>query len=230
MVRLRAVHAKSPASAPASGHIASTAKRPKGLVVGLPFDRSDDDLVIGLRADRAWAKAALFDRYGSVVERVARRLVGGDRDIDVADVVHDAFVAALEGIGSLRDSSALEAWLRTLAARTAFRAIRRKAYRRWLCFWEPARVQLRSAAVVDSELVEAHRRTCELLARLPAKEREPFALRHVEGMELREIAEACDVSVPTVKRRIAKAEERFVRAAKQDGVLREWLEEGGRWT
>ncbi len=207
--------------------------RPSGArarVVGLPLDRSDEELVVGLRADRPWAKALLFDRYSGAVERIARRLVGGDRDIDVADVVHDAFVAALEGIDGLRDATALEAWMRTLAARTAFRAIRRKRYRRWLCFWEPARVQLKSATVLDGELVEAHRRTCALLARLPDGERVPFALRFLEGMELGEIAAACDLSLATVKRRIGRAEKRFVRAAKNDPLLCVWLEEGGRWT
>jgi RNA polymerase sigma-70 factor (ECF subfamily) len=38
------------------------------------------------------------------------------------------------------------------------------------------------------------------------------------------------VSLATIKRRLAKAEKRFAAAAQRDNVLREWLEEGGRWT
>ncbi len=199
-------------------------------VVGLPIERSDDDIIRGIRAGEAWAKAALFDRYGTTVERVARWLVGRDADIDVADVVHDAYVAALEGIDSLRDAAALEGWLRTLAARSAYRTIRKKRYRRWLYFWEAARLHTPRVVELDSVLLEAHRRTHDLLERFPVRDRAPFVLRHFEGMELKQIAEACGVSLATVKRRIARAEERFVRAAKQDELLRDWLEEGGRWS
>jgi RNA polymerase sigma-70 factor (ECF subfamily) len=69
-----------------------------------------------------------------------------------------------------------------------------------------------------------------LLGRLPSDERIAFALRHIEGMELGRLAEACGVSLATIKRRLARAEQRFARAAARDEVLKRWLEEGGRWT
>ncbi len=219
--RPRAEEARQPASGK---------RRIAPRVVGLPIDRSDADVVKGIRGGEAWATAALFDRYAPVVERVARRLVGRDPDLDVADVVHDAFVAVLEGIGSLREAAALEGWIRTLAARSAYRAVRRKRYRRWLCFWEAARVHTPRAAEIDGNLLEAHRRTYALLERLPERERTPFILRYLEGMELTEVGAACGVSLATVKRRIARAEERFARAARKDELLAGWLAEGGRWT
>ena len=83
---------------------------------------------------------------------------------------------------------------------------------------------------VDPDVVEAHRRTYALLERMPADERVIFALRYIDGMELERIAEVREVSLATLKRRLARAEQRFAHAAQRDSVLRPWLEEGGRWT
>jgi RNA polymerase sigma-70 factor (ECF subfamily) len=47
-----------------------------------------------------------------------------------------------------------------------------------------------------------------VLAQLPSKERIAWMLRHVEGYELKEVAEATDASLASVKRWIAKADER----------------------
>ena len=48
-------------------------------------------------------------------------------------------------------------------------------------------------------------------------------------MQLTEVAAACRVSLATVKRRLARAEKRFVEAAKDHPALRERLTHGGRW-
>jgi RNA polymerase sigma-70 factor (ECF subfamily) len=69
-----------------------------------------------------------------------------------------------------------------------------------------------------------------VLDNMPDAERVVFALRYVDGMELSPIAVACEISLATVKRRLARAEQRFAAAARRDNVLRAWLEEGNRWT
>jgi len=210
-----------------------SAKRraPAGDVVRkLPFVRDDAALVVGLRAGEAWARAALFDRYAPVVERILRRILGHDRRVDFADLIHDAFVQALASIDALRDAEALPAWMQTIAARTAYRAIRARRLRRWLCFWEPNEIPEIVDPGIDPDVLEAHQRTYAILDALPAALRVAFALRHIEGMELEQVAEILSVSRSTAKRRIARAEQRFARAAERDPALRPWLVEGGRWT
>jgi RNA polymerase sigma-70 factor, ECF subfamily len=196
----------------------------------LPIVRDDAALVAGLRAGEAWARAALFDRYAGHVERILRRVLGNDRHGDLADLVQEAFVQALASLDGLRDAEAMLAWMQTIAARTAFRAIRARKARAWLKFWEPSEVPELAIDGVDPDVVEAHRRTYALLERLPAEERLIFALRYVDGMELERIAAIRDVSLATLKRRLSRAEQRFAHGAARDGVLRSWLEEGGRWT
>jgi RNA polymerase sigma-70 factor (ECF subfamily) len=64
---------------------------------------------------------------------------------------------------------------------------------------------------------------------MPTDLRIVFSLRFIEGMELKEMATACDVSLATVKRRLAAAEERFLDLARKEEALRPWIEEGQRW-
>jgi RNA polymerase sigma-70 factor, ECF subfamily len=199
-------------------------------VRALPIVRDDVALVAGLRAGEAWARAALFDRYAPHVERILRRVLGNDRHGDMADLVQDAFVQALASIDGLREAEALLSWMQTIAARTAFRAIRARKARAWLKFWEPSEVPDPPVDSGDPDVLEAYRHTYALLDRMPAEERLIFALRYIDGMELERIAEIREVSLATLKRRLARAEQRFAHAAQRDSVLRPWLEEGGRWT
>lgn len=215
---------------PAPDSSASSRAARRGVVRPLPVGRDDTAIVEGLRDGEVWARAALFDRYGPLVERVLRRILGHDPRTDLADLVHDAFVQALASVGGLRDAEALLAWMQTIAARTAYSAIRARRARRWLRFWEPAEVPDPPMDGVDPEVREAHRRTYAILESMPADERIPFVLRYIEGMDLAQIAGACEVSLATIKRRLVRAEQRFSRAAQRCEVLRPWLEEGGRWT
>jgi RNA polymerase sigma-70 factor, ECF subfamily len=199
------------------------------VVRALPIVRDDPAIVRGLRAGEPWARAALFDRCAPAVERIVRRILGRGRQ-EIDDVLHDAFVQALVSIDKLRDPQALVGWMQKIATHTACRAIRARRARRWLFFWDPAELPEHPTDGVDSDLTEACRRTYALLERLPTDERAAFALRYIEGLEVERVAELCDVSASTIKRRLTRAESRFTAAAKNDEVLSKWLEEGRRWT
>src|SRR5512138_2383950 len=81
----------------------------------------------------------------------------------------------------------------------------------------------------EGETHEAVRATYRVLDTLPDDERMAFSLRFISEMQLTEVAAACRVSLATVKRRLARAEKRFVEAAKDHPALRERLAHGGRW-
>jgi RNA polymerase sigma-70 factor (ECF subfamily) len=201
------------------------------VVLPLSFVGDDVALVKALRANHPGAKAALFDRYAEHVERVVTHVLGFDAEL--ADVVHDAFVGAFGSLHTLQDPSALKPWLSRVAALTARKALRTRSRRAWLRLftnaaqerrWEPA--ELGS----DPEARQALRESYVLLDELPVDERIAFALRFIDGMELGEIAAACQVSLATVKRRLQRAERRFIGRATKRPVLVEWMQGGGsRW-
>ncbi len=59
---------------------------------------------------------------------------------------------------------------------------------------------------------------------MDAEERVVFSLRFLEGMELQEIALACDTSLSTVKRRLKDAQQHFSARARKHPALLPWLE------
>jgi RNA polymerase sigma-70 factor, ECF subfamily len=216
-------------AAPSPAGVRTGSPSEREVVRPLALQRSDSALLEGLCAGESWARAALFDQYAPTVARMLRRMLGPGSENDLPDLVQEVFVRALSSLERLRDAVALPAWMHTITARTAFRAIRTRRLRRWLRFWEPSELPDIETDGLTPEVAEAYQRTYALLERMPAAERLVFVLRHVEKLELVELASACEVSLATVKRRLARAQQRFAHAAARDDVLRHWLEEGSRW-
>jgi RNA polymerase sigma-70 factor, ECF subfamily len=187
----------------------------------------DTALVSGLRAGQPAAIAAFYDRYAPLVLRLLGRVLGAEREL--ADLHHDVFVRALGSLKDIRDPGALKAWISSITVFTARSAIQRRSRRRWLSFLAPEELPEPEAPTSSGEVSEALRATYAVLGELPPDERIAFALRFIDGMELTEVADACDVSLATIKRRLARAEDRFTAIAREHPVLQEWLERGSRW-
>jgi RNA polymerase sigma-70 factor (ECF subfamily) len=167
----------------------------------------------------------LFDRYGSHVERLLWSVLGPEPEAE--DLLHEVFVRAMAGIAEIEDPMRLRSWITGIAVITAREWIRRRVRRGWLRF--VAEVPEPAAPAPTEEVTEATRCTFEVLSELGTDERLLFSLRFIEGMEMAEIAVACDVSVSTAKRRLKDAERHFLARARRRPALRPWLEEGGRW-
>ncbi len=207
-----------------------TAQEPRGnaeVVRPAVFQGDDAQLVKALRGGSREARARLFDRHAPRVKRILTRLLGHHDEL--ADVLHDVFVQALRDIHKLKDPNALRAWLTRIAVFTARGRIRKASRRRWLRLLPPERLPEMEAPARGDDVGEALRATYAVLMELSADERVALALRFIEGMELKQVAAACDVSLATIKRRLRRAEARFVDSAKQHPVLQTWLREGTRW-
>ncbi len=179
-------------------------------------------LVEGLRSGAAWAAGELVRTYGAHVQRVVTRILGfGDPDRD--DVLQEVFVRAIAGIAGLSEPAALRAWLTTLTVYTAREQIRRRRRRRWLAFADRPPERDDPTTSASEEIREAARCVYAVLDRMPEDERVPLALRALEGMELTELAVACDMSLSTLRRRLARAERRFVKLARDYEALKPWI-------
>lgn len=197
-----------------------------------PVDRSsrfatDEALVAGLVDGDPDAIAALYDQYARTIRRVLRRALGVDPE--VADLTHDALLRAVRDIANLEDPSRLGGWLRTIAIFTARGHLRRRARRRALKALFRGDLEPRIESGPDDRAHEVLRETYRALDALAADERLAFTLRFIEGLELTEVASTCQVSLATIKRRLARASTRFAAIARENEVLREWIERGTRW-
>ncbi|MBX3185877.1 MAG: RNA polymerase sigma factor [Labilithrix sp.] len=189
---------------------------------------SDADLVGELRGGRHDAAGSLFDRHGPKVERLLFSLLGPEPEAE--DLLHEVFLRAIEGIHDLDEPAKLRSWLTGIAVFTAREWIRGRVRRRWLSFVaELPEPPPGPARVATEEVTEATRCTFDVLRGMTADDRVIFSLRFIEGMEMSEIAVACDVSLSTAKRRLKDAEKHFVARARRYPALRPWIEQGGRW-
>lgn len=188
-------------------------------------DVSDDTpaLLEGLRSGERGAQEMFFDRYVTDVERVLFRILGPDSEFE--DLIHETFIQSVVHIRTFRGDNAktLRAWVRAVATRTAGKRIRRRQVRKILSL-EPPESFVDIPNTVDPSVQAALQQTYTLLERIPADERIPFLLRFVHGMNLNEVAEACETSLSTVKRRIQRGRERFLAMAHNDPLLKLWLE------
>jgi RNA polymerase sigma-70 factor, ECF subfamily len=187
------------------------ASEPRPVTVLRRAPASDAELVAAVRAGDRPSALELYRRYAADAERMIVRICGFVPEH--SDLLHDVFVRVLEGIQSLRDPSVVRSWIMGIAVRRAYEFLRgRKRV--------PAPLEFDVAdrdRDVDGAL--AVRRAYQLLDRLDHDDRVAFALRRIEGLELSEIVEACGVSLATVKRRIARAEQTFTEMARADSVL-----------
>jgi RNA polymerase sigma-70 factor (ECF subfamily) len=169
------------------------------------------DAVLVARAtagDRA-ALAAIFHRYAAVVFHLTARLLR-DR-IEAEDVLQETFEIVLDRLGGLRDPSALRPWILQIAVRQARHRFRRRKLLRALGFGRSAREPDAALELCASENASPEQRA-ELalldhsLLQLADEDRLAWMLRHVEGLDLEDVAHACSASLATVKRRIQRAD------------------------
>lgn len=200
------------------------AARAKGAAMGA----SDPaEWVRGLRAGEAWAERAFLDSQTGHVERILTRILGWHSELD--DLTQEVFSRAFSRVDELREPSALRSWLGSIAVFVAREAIRRKRRRRWLLFLPQAETPDIPAVSASPEARAALRAFYEVVSTLDADTRIAFTLRFVEGLELVEVAELCEVSLATIKRRIKRGETEFYARGRTRVELMDWFEEGTRW-
>lgn len=167
----------------------------------------DDDAVLVsrvLRGDDA-AFRDLYARHARYVAGVVFRLMGDDADLD--DIVQDTFVRAADRLTTLRNRAHVRPWLVMIAVRLSQSRMTRRRRRGWL------RQQIRPAMPTHSD--PRDRAPAEelyaALDQIPERMRIPWILARVEGEKLEAVADLCDISLATVKRRIADAQTRLDR-------------------
>ena len=194
-----------------------------------PLLEGDDASLVGaFRRGDPTAGGALYDRHADHIHRVLRRILGPTDELP--DLAHDVFVRALRSIDRLDDPSALKGWLTMIAVHVARTAIVRRKRRRWLWFLPAERLPEVDSGAASADVLDALRATEAVLDKLPVDERIAFALRYIDAMELTDVAAACNVSLATIKRRLARAGDRFAGEACRHPALEPWLEGGARWS
>jgi RNA polymerase sigma-70 factor (ECF subfamily) len=202
---------------------ARQAAKASGAIVRLPRQTLDETaLLLGVIEREPAAVAELFDRYGDLVRRILIRTLGSARDVD--DLMQETFMVILRRAPTLKKTQALRSFIVSVAMRTSKNELRYRRVRRWVGLDEAPGVPITKPH--DPVTAERVRALYRALDNLDLTSRLLFVLRHVEGLELAELAQAQACSLATLKRRLARAERRFEAIAGRDPALSELLRRG----
>ncbi|GAB4446328.1 MAG: sigma-70 family RNA polymerase sigma factor [Anaerolineales bacterium] len=174
-----------------------------------PNEISLEALIAGDRAEFA----RLVDEYSSPIYRLGLRMLGNPQDAE--DVLQNTFLNALTHIQNFEGRSSLATWLYRIAANEALMLIRRKKPEVNLedVEGEDEAEDLRPAQIVDwsalpeDELLsgEGKKVLDAAVNQLPESLRIVFLLRDVEGLSIKETAEALNLTETNVKTRLLRA-------------------------
>lgn len=175
----------------------------------MPNEISLEALVAGDRAEFA----RLVDEYSSPIYRLGMRMLGNPQDAE--DVLQNTFINALTHIQNFEGRSSLATWLYRIAANEALMMIRRKKPEVNLEDVEggdeaedlkPSQFVDWSALPEDELLAgEGKRALDEAIRTLPESMRIVFLLRDVEGLSIKETADALNLTETNVKTRLLRA-------------------------
>ncbi len=185
-------------------------------------DCADEGAIIArcLAGERK-AYAVLVERYKDLVHNLVYRMVGDVGEAE--DISQDAFVRAYLSLGEFRGASRFSTWLCRIALNRCKDALRRRD--REVGFAGSRDGEGHGPDVKDERetpLATLERRERDdvlhrALGRLPIKYREAVALRHIEGLDYREIGDILGIPAGAAKVRTFRGRE----------MLRRLLESGG---
>jgi RNA polymerase sigma-70 factor (ECF subfamily) len=193
--------------------VSATAKR-QPQVSRFPRDRlGDSELVEAVARGDTAALGVVWDRYAQIVRSVLRSNLGIDAAVE--DLLQEVFIAFFRGAPTLRDGSALRAYLVSVAVRLVFVELRRRRVRRWVTLSPKGQLPDVASPPSDLDGALALRGLYRLLELLPPRRRVAFMLRQVHGLEIAEVAAALRTSESTAKREVSRARHAIMMRAKR---------------
>jgi RNA polymerase sigma-70 factor, ECF subfamily len=184
--------------------------------VGAKLD--EEALVRETLAGKRWAQREVWYRFAPMVYGLLRRTLGSRNDHD--DLMQEVFLRVFRRLHSLEKLSALRSFVYSVAIRVISEEMRRFSVLRRTELQLMDLPHDRASAGADFESRDMLARIQRILNGMKVKHRAVFVLRHVEGMDLDEIAAGMDISLATVKRYLAKAMRCIEHSVARDPGLR----------
>jgi RNA polymerase sigma-70 factor, ECF subfamily len=189
-----------------------------------PSAVDDSVLLAGLKARNTGLCSAFYDRVRPIVDRTLRRLLG-QRDNEYEDTAQRALFELVDTIDRFRGECPFDAWISIVAARAAFRTIRRRRLeRRLFADLEPEHPQsvTRSHAGAVAARQAIGRIRAELEQMDPSRAW-TFLLHDVYGYDLKEVAQITGVSLSAAQSRLVRGRREIHDRIRNDDALVRFL-------
>lgn len=187
-----------------------------------PAERlGDAELVRAAAQGDPDAVAVIWQRYASLVRGVLRGAIGPDHAIE--DLVQEVFVGFLRGAKNIHEGAALRGYLIGVAVRLAALELRRRKVRRWVTLTPTGVLPERSEGPTDSEGREALKALYRVLDGVSQRRRLAFVLRHVQGLEILDVAASLGISESTARRELERARNYVFKRGEREPALKPYL-------
>jgi RNA polymerase sigma-70 factor (ECF subfamily) len=201
--------------------------RPEASVGGTP-GAIDTELVRRAKAGELVAFEELTGRHERQVYSLALRILRQEQDAE--DVTQQTFLSAIENLDGFREEASFSTWLLRIATHAALKVIRKRKGLNVVSLDAATEPRESYAAIPHPEFIADWRENPEMLAQrresrrliedaleeLDEKHRLVFLLRDVEGLPVKDTADALGISEGNVKVRLLRARlklrERLTRA------------------
>jgi RNA polymerase sigma-70 factor, ECF subfamily len=171
-----------------------------------------------LRAGDRAEFARLVDLYSNKIYYLALKILNSPQDAE--DVLQETFIKALQSLPQFEGRSHISTWLYRIAVNEALMLVRKRDPEA-LSIEEPDETEIGDEAepiqitdwccLPEQELVskEARAHLDQAITKLPALLRVVFVLRDIQGLSIKEAAEALGLTEVTVKTRLFRARMRL---------------------
>ncbi len=155
--------------------------------------------------------ARLVNEFSGPIYRLGMRMLGNAQDAE--DVLQNTFLSVLVHLPQFEERSSLSTWLYRIAANEALMLIRKKKPQIDLDESDEFNENVKPVQFVDwsalpeNQLLsgESQRTLDHAIQKLPESQRLVFLLRDVEGLSIKETAEALSLTETNVKTRLLRA-------------------------
>jgi RNA polymerase sigma-70 factor (ECF subfamily) len=185
------------------------------------YHDADDELLIrACRRGDDKAFDALVTRHRTRILGIARGMISDEED--AYDLAQEAFLRAYRSVRKFRGDCSPKTWLTRIVVNSCIDWQRRQKVRRGILVFfgkkEDDSTLLEEAAADPAweadptQVLESAKMrdiTMKTLADLPAKQRAAFVLRHFEGLDTKQLAEALECAEGTAKVHLFRATERL---------------------
>jgi RNA polymerase sigma-70 factor (ECF subfamily) len=221
--------------------MANSTRRPALSLVPPPGDatpapvpqRSDVQLLAGVRRGDPQMAADFYWRVRPVVGRTVRRLLGR-LDQDGEDIAQLTMIQLIEALPRYRGDCPLDAWVSAVSANVVYKHIRRRRLERSMfaapptdgdaASWDLPAPATAGAAVAARELTS---RIARHLGAMNADRAWAFLLHEVCGYSLEEMADICQVSPAAAQSRLSRGRRELHERIAADPTLADLLEGRG---
>jgi RNA polymerase sigma-70 factor (ECF subfamily) len=177
----------------------------------------DAHLVTLAKAGDLSALESLVHRHERAAYSLARRMLQNEQDAE--DVTQQTFLSAVEHLAGFREEASFKTWLLRIATHAALKVIRKRKGLNTVSLEEATEVSEDLDSIPHPEYIadwrqspeqlvernETGRLLDEALALLDEKHRLVFLLRDMEGMSVKETADALGLGESNVKVRLLRA-------------------------